>query len=509
MRRRIERLVPAHVNWGTAAALLIVTVASFFTYVYRFDDPAVPIWDERYYIVAAEKYLHGIYFQDLHPPLGKLLVAAGERLVGRNRSTIDFLNVTYWAEAIPPGFSFFGFRLIPVVLAWLTAPVLCALFIAVTRSRALGLMLSAMYVFDNALVAHLRTAMLEGPLLFFTGIVLLVFVRLETDVDASVRRTRVRAAVLGAALGCAVMTKAVGVSLLVLPLALIWRRRADRRAALECALLVAAPAVILSCGIWMTHFALARHVNTVLLDGGYYQVPSVGTRAFVEGTRRVPIATLPAQVVDWIRFVNWYDRARPAIDFCRVDEHASPPWMWPIGARAVPYWWDGGAGGAFRYVYLQVNPIVWWTALAGLLLSAAVLAASAAGFVIRPLRHRFLVTSLLATYAAYFALISSVRGVLYLYHYFIPLILSFVLAAVAIDAIEQVGRWRATNADKRVALVAWTVAVVAAFVVYKPLTYFERPLSNDDLSRRAVVALWDLRCPGCPHTDGLCPNVVR
>ena len=501
--------MPAHVDWGTAAALTIVTVAAFFTYVYRFDDPAVPIWDERYYIVAAEKYLHGVYFQDLHPPLGKLLIAAGERLAGRNASTANFLNVTYWAEKIPPGLSFFGFRLIPVALAWLTAPVLCALFIAVTRSRALGLILSALYVFDNALVAHLRAAMLEGPLLFFTAVALLAFVHLEEDVSGTARRTRLRAAVLGAALGCAVMTKAVGLSLAVLPLALVWRRRADRRAALECAALVALPAAVVACAVWMTHFALARHVNPALLDGGYYQVPSVGTRTFIEGTGRVPIATLPAQIVDWIRYVNWYDQSRPTIDLCRVDEHASPAWMWPIGARAVPYWWDAGGGGAFRYIYLQVNPIVWGTALAALLLTVASLAATTAGLAVRPLRHRFLVVSLLTTYAAYFALISTVRGVMYLYHYFIPLLFSFVLAAVAIDAIDQVGRRRLTAIDKRAALVAWTVVVVAAFLVYRPLTYFERRLNTDDLARRNLVPLWDLRCPGCPHTDGLCRGVTR
>jgi len=32
----------------------------------------------------------------------------------------------------------------------------------------------------------------------------------------------------------------------------------------------------------------------------------------------------------------------------------------------------------------------------------------------------------------------------------------------------------------------------------------ERPLTPQELNRRAIVALWDLRCITCPHADGLC-----
>jgi hypothetical protein len=44
----------------------------------------------------------------------------------------------------------------------LTAPALSAVFIVVTRSRMPALMTSALYVFDDTLMAHLRTAMREG-----------------------------------------------------------------------------------------------------------------------------------------------------------------------------------------------------------------------------------------------------------------------------------------------------------------------------------------------------------
>src|SRR3989442_10135321 len=115
---------PPPFDRDTWLVLLLVTVAASLVYVVNFSFPAVPFWDERYYIVTAQKYLHGVYFIDLHPPLGKLLIALGERLFGRNAVTTHFLDVTYWATTVPPGFSFVGFRVFPVLLAWLTAPLL-------------------------------------------------------------------------------------------------------------------------------------------------------------------------------------------------------------------------------------------------------------------------------------------------------------------------------------------------------------------------------------------------
>ena len=150
--------------------MFAVTAAAFETYVRGFGFPAVPFWDERYYIVDAQKYLHGVYFLDLHPPLGKLLIALGEWLVGQNARTDQFLNVTYWAQTVPDGFSFVGFRAIPVLLAWMTAPILFVIFFKLVRSPSLACMLCGLYVFDNALVVHLRGAMLEGPLLFFVAV---------------------------------------------------------------------------------------------------------------------------------------------------------------------------------------------------------------------------------------------------------------------------------------------------------------------------------------------------
>lgn len=520
---------PPRFDRSTWLALLLVTIAAYLIYVWGFDYPAVPFWDERYYIVDAQKYLHGVYFIDLHPPLGKLLVTLGEKLFGRNAATDQFLGVTYYAETIPPGFSFVGFRFFPVLLAWLTAPLLFLLFLTLVRDRVLAMLLCGLYLFDNALVVHLRGALLEGPLLFFTVSLLLAFVWLIGSAEAaspatdpppdghaaravgkrSSPSTRRYAVAVGLALGCVLTTKSIGAVFAALPLIAIWRLRSDRRRAIESALIMGAAALAVVVTVWEVHFMLARRVNPVLLENGYYVNPSNGARAFLASDRRLPLTELPALIRDALRYARWYDSARPPIDFCKPDEKASPFWMWPIGARAVAYWWDTADNGrSFRYLYLQVNPVVWWTALGGVVIAVSLLIASAVAAA-RPLKNRFLLTVVTALYLGYFAPFPWIHGVMFLYHYFIPLILSFVLVALVDDEVMQLGRWPITIAQKRAVVAVWLVGAIAVFWVYKPLTYYERPLTPADLQRRAILPLWDLRCVACPHTDGLCTSTNK
>ena len=495
---------------ATWLSLLIVAAAASVTYLYYFEYPAVPFWDERYYIVDAQKYIHGVYFIDLHPPLGKLLVTLGEWLFGRNADTSSFLNVTYWATTVPQGFSFTGFRIFPVLFAWLTAPLLFLLFFTITRSRVIGLLLCGLYVFDNALVVHMRGAMLEGPLLFFVVLMLLTGVwLLGTPPDAE-RRTRLLALVMGIALGCVLTTKSLGIVMIWLPIAVAWRMRSDRRRAIQALAIVVVSSAIVLVSVWEIHFTLARRLNPALQEQGFYQTPSPAARAFLQSSQRVPVLAFPAMLGEALRYAAWYDSARPAIDFCRTDEKASPFWMWPVGARSVPYWWDSDDGGkSFTYLYLQVNPVVWWTALAGLLAAVALLVGSVITPPAKPLKHRFLLTLFTALYVIYFIPFLWIHGVMYLYHYFIPLILSFALLALVIDEIAQMGGRAITDRHKQIALSIWLAAAIAVFWVYKPMTYYERPLFPEQLARRNILAIWDLHCITCPHSDGLCTSATK
>src|SRR5688572_5381395 len=72
-------------SWAYRSVLLmgVVTLAvGMWGRVYNLGFPPQRIWDEIYFPVMARKYLQGVYFFDLHPPLGKFIIAASIAVLG-------------------------------------------------------------------------------------------------------------------------------------------------------------------------------------------------------------------------------------------------------------------------------------------------------------------------------------------------------------------------------------------------------------------------------------------
>src|SRR6185437_4097253 len=119
------------------------------------SQPAGLFWDENGHLPCAQKYRNHIYFMELHPPLGKLLISLGEKVIHPNVANDQFINTDYTRE-VPPGFSFAGYRFFPALLSWWTAPLLFLIFYWVSHQHAYAAALSSLYMFDNALIVHCR-----------------------------------------------------------------------------------------------------------------------------------------------------------------------------------------------------------------------------------------------------------------------------------------------------------------------------------------------------------------
>ena len=205
-------------GWFTAKpvrlALIFLLAISYFTYVHNYWNPPALFWDENYHIASAQKYLNGTFFMEPHPPLGKMMIALGEAVFDFNPEDNQFIGTDY-ATNPPAGFSFAGYRLFPVLLAWLTVPVIFFIFLVITNNVLWSTLLSFLYVFDNALIVHLRSAMLESTMLFFSALTILAFLLLLAWKDD--RKKFTFASILfGASFACLMTTKAFGLILILL-----------------------------------------------------------------------------------------------------------------------------------------------------------------------------------------------------------------------------------------------------------------------------------------------------
>ena len=106
----------------------------------------------------------------------------------------------------------------------------------------------------------------------------------------------------------------------------------------------------------------------------------------------------------------------------------------------------------------------------------------------------------LILYWAYMVIVSRLNRVMYLYHYFPPLLFSFCLFALWVKEIKRIGKWLLTKKRKTLILAVLAACILIAYRFYSPLTYYQ-PLTDDQFRQRMIFSLWDLRCVNCDRTS--------
>ena len=477
----------------------IVTVLAFFTYFFNYQYPAAFFWDENYYLTSAQKYLNGIFFMATHPPLGELFMALGEKLLNANPVDTQFIDQDY-ANGLPDGFSFAGFRFFPVLFGWIAAPVIFCIFLLITRRPLWALLLSFFYLFENAYIVHVRGAMLEGFLLFFASSTILAFLAL-LEKNLSDRARTVWSLVFGLAFGFLLTVKVVGLIFIFLLPVLGWWFWPDVRKILQSAVLIALGFFVAYVWVWQAHFTLGKTINPKLHTEGYYFASEEYKQILTEG-KTGSLQHFLTMYRDNERYAENYHHGVTRLDLCKTEENGSPWFFWPFGGRSINYRWETPNSTHYRYLYLQVNPAVWWTGTLSVFVALAMVFVSFFFPVKEGFRHRIRLLVFLGLYAAYIAGISRIDRVMYLYHYFLPMLLSLFLFAVCFMEVQAFGRWKLTEGRKTWILFAWAAFVFFSFQFYRPLSYYE-PLTKKQFERRAIFPLWELTCVNCERKSML------
>jgi dolichyl-phosphate-mannose--protein O-mannosyl transferase len=486
-------------NRQTIIFLLFVTFLSFLTYFYRYADPPRVYWDENYHIAASQKYLNGVYFMEQHPPLGKLLIALGEKLIHPNPPQYDQMFVgTDYATNFPDDFSFAGYRFFSALLGWLAAPLLFLTFLLLSRNSLWAALFSFLYIFDNALIVHIRGAMLEGSLIFFIALMILCFFCLLEWGNR--RRAFIALNILfGASFALVATTKLFGLDLILLLPAYLFTLLPHWKKIGKAIGFFVLGFLPIYCAVWQIHFGLGGRIVPTLPDNGYYQA-SDEYKAILAQQKQTSLFSFPVMIRDSLNYVFFYNRGTPRLDFCKADENGSPFYMWPLGAITINYRWETPNGTDYRYLYLQSNPVVWLSALATLLVGTAMLLASVLFELQVPLRRRFLLAVFLGLYASYMIAIATIPRVLYLYHYFPPLFYSFIVFGIVFLELQRIGRWRLTEHVKTIVLLIFAGLIFASYEFYRPFTYYE-PLNDQQFSLRALLPVWELTCVHCQKVN--------
>lgn len=177
--------------------LAFILIASFLLRIWQLGKIGDLIFDEVYFIKFAENYLNGTEFFDIHPPLGKLIIAFGLKAFG---------DTSFTWRIMP---AIFGTLLI--LLGYFTGKEL--------SSRVAGLIAAGILALDGMLLVYSRTGLIDIFLTFFILLFFYFFLKYaNTKKDFFM-------ILAGLALALAASVKYIGWLTLLVAILIIWAKK--------------------------------------------------------------------------------------------------------------------------------------------------------------------------------------------------------------------------------------------------------------------------------------------
>lgn len=426
-------------------AFLAVAMLAGFLLGWRLDAVREPIWDEAYYLTAEARVHEGRLQFASHPPLGILLIAAGDTASGVNRA-VNWGKIaatkSIHGEDMPPGFDWRGPRLASAIFGALAAGLFFLLMVDLTGSIGGGLLLTLLFLCDTALLAQFRAGQLDAFQLTFVLASLISGIR---ALRSNGLKTCAWTAGFGAAVMLAAMVRANALMLAPagLLLALPCLRGREWGWALSRLGAGAGAALLAAGGVLALMLAVSPLPPDRATEAGRIDAAHISH----DYARQGLIPAIVAYGSDYSEFMRNDLGGMPG-----DDANASHPAQWLLGGGAITYRWDA-LDGRVSTVALVPNKVAWLVSLAGVLWALARACVSRG----RVFREDPVLALLFAGWLCNIAALVWLDGqrVMYAYHYFIPLVLGHALAALA---------WRRTGCNEWLALpVLAAVTLYAAF----------------------------------------------
>lgn len=462
------------------SAIFILLFFSLLTRFVMIHHPAQAVFDEVHFNYFSGFYYTGQYYYDIHPPLGKLLIALSTLPFGgiapedvvRTIST-PYNNDIYLAMRGLP--ALFG-SLLPIVLFLIARE----LKIGVKSAFVAG----ALVIFDNALLIQSRLILLDAMLLGFGFLSLLLFLK--------ARRTNslVLWGLSAVFAGCSFSIKWLGVSfigLIGLTIIIDWIRVLWRQGWVAMPFYKGSAFLAISILTYLVtfylHFALLPISHQ---QGDQFMTPSF--RSTLQGSdyfgakRKVYNFKCPSIYRHSLQYGMSETKVKPAEALvCTIEYHdigelnfvqklvelnrtmyttnqglsASHPdasrWFeWPLMHKPLYYWYGDGAR-----IYLIGNPAVWWLCALG------VIGLFIGQFFIVGWRRTEAFWILGVGFCANLLPFVIVTRVMFMYHYLTSLCFSILLTAYLLDKIPLQKNVRRS----------YVAIVIAGFLMMSPITY--------------------------------------
>lgn len=143
-------------------SLFCVWFLSIATRFYKLDRPPLICWDETHFGKFANHYLNGTFFLDVHPPLGKMLLALSGWLTGYDgQFPFDKPGDLYGEH------QYVGMRAFCALLGCFCVPLAYLIVWELTHSLPACILASSLILFDHGCITISQYILLDPILMFF------------------------------------------------------------------------------------------------------------------------------------------------------------------------------------------------------------------------------------------------------------------------------------------------------------------------------------------------------
>lgn len=447
--------------------LIALIVGAAVTRLWGLFKPDAVVFDEVYFKGFAGHYLDGHYFFDIHPPLGKLLLAGWAHLC--SLSGVQLASTS----ALP-------LRIVPAIFGICIIPLVWGIIRSLGGSRKVAFLGSFMVLLDNALIVESRFILTDSILLAtgLAGIYSYLLARKYTGFKYSIGLM-----LSGLLTGASVSTKWTGLTSLALVLLLF--AYDNRQHVLKFRWIfnltkILFPAVILYISLFYIHFQLMpRSGEGDAFMSKRFQSTLIDNAAYNPAAHMSFLSKFAELNLEMYQANKTLTASHP---------YGSHWYSWPLEIRPI-YYWQGATLSDQRQgnIYLLGNPAVWWGAFVGVI-SGLILYLSR---IKKQTKHSKKVIGFLAiAYLMNYLPFATVTRVMFLYHYFFSLIFEIILAVMLLYYLLP------TISSKPLppktswllyALILGTISI--SFLFFLPLTYGS-PLSPAALQQRMWLSTW-------------------
>lgn len=428
-------------------AVLVILVLSIATHFAFFGYPDETVFDEVHFGKFVSGYYTGEYYFDIHPPLGKLIIA-GFAKPFNFKPEFNFAEI---GEKFPDK-KYLVLRFLPVLAGTLLPVIIFLLILELGLSRMAAFAGGLFIIFENAILTQSRLMLLDPFLLLFGFASFLFYFKSRSALHTA--RSARYSVLMSVFAGLAVSIKWTGLSFIAIPIIIEMR---EYRISLSYKNLI-------RYFKWLISFigiVLTVYFSVFLLHFALLPKPGPGDAFMKPGFRD---NNMLKNILD-LNIEMYRSNQR----LMATHPYNSSWYEWPFMVRPIYYWVKDNAR-----IYLFGNPVIWWSSTIAIAFGIKYLVLS-----IKKKKIDKVLAILLGGYVINLLPFIGIKRVMFLYHYLIALIFAIMVLCYLIDK----------NKNSRNIFKIIVVAAIAAFIFFAPLS-FGLPLSDKSYETRVWFSIW-------------------